>query len=336
MVLVFAFYGHSKKPKHVPSWLVGWLWFMSRTRCVRWKRNARPGPGHGGCFRFFRPPKKQVQHESTRVVLVLCIRVVFFLFCGFRKNKSNIRAPVFFCFFGAAKKTNPIGGHKGCVFPECGAKGSRLTVGVWGPGVCSLAVSACDRARALWQSRWGTLPNGVWVGGREGREEGGGRMGTKGGIRVRGFVLFAFLGLPKKQIQKSKSNTRAEIEGNVCLREKNRAHAGGSPPVPPVRELILYISGSVRFPNCRFLGGFRFARFRFAVRFANLPDIMPDSFMPKGSFRYAWSSRLYYGGRSTRTSFFKISHHIHGNLRLDPYSSLFSGPTLKCRNMSKL
>ena len=31
--------------------------------------------------------------------------------------------------------------------------------------------------------------------------------------------------------------------------------------------------GSVRFPNCRFLGGFRFARFgsRFAVRFANLP-----------------------------------------------------------------
>jgi hypothetical protein len=118
-------------------------------------------------------------------------------------------------------------------FPECGAKGSRLTVGVWGPGVCSLAVSACDRARALWQGRWGTLPKGVWVGGREGREEGGGRMGTKRGIRVRGFVLFAFLGLPKKQIQKSKSNTRAEIEGNVCLREKNRAHAGGSPPVPP-------------------------------------------------------------------------------------------------------
>ena len=24
MVLVFAFYGHSKKPKHVPSWLVGY------------------------------------------------------------------------------------------------------------------------------------------------------------------------------------------------------------------------------------------------------------------------------------------------------------------------
>ena len=311
---------------------------MSRTRCVRWKRNARPGPGHGGCFRFFRPPKKQVQHESTRVVLVLCIRVVFFLFCGFRKNKSNIRAPVFLCFFGAAKKTNPIGGHKGCVFPECGAKGSRLTVGVWGPGVCSLAVSACDRVRALWQGRWGTLPNGVWVGGREGREEGGGRMGTKGGIRVRGFVLFAFLGLPEKQIQKSKSNTRAEIEGNVCLREKNRAHAGGSPPVPPVQELILYISGSVRFgfPTAGFwaVSGSRGSGSRFGSRTFLILCLIHSCL--KGSFRYAWSSRLYYGGRSTRTSFFKISHHIHGNLRLDPYSSLFSGPTLKCRNMSKL
>ena len=49
-------------------------------------------------------------------MLVLCIRAVFFLFCGFRKNKSNTRAQVFFCFFGAAKKANPIGGHKGCVF----------------------------------------------------------------------------------------------------------------------------------------------------------------------------------------------------------------------------
>ena len=51
----------------------------------------------------------------------------------------------------------------------CGAKGSRLTVGVWGPGVCSPAVSAHVRARTLWQGRWGTVPKGV-----RGGEEGGG------------------------------------------------------------------------------------------------------------------------------------------------------------------
>ena len=84
------------------------------------------------------------------------------------------------------------------------------------------------------------------LGGRKRGEGGRGRAdGNEGGHSGSAFVLFAFLGLPEKQIQKSKSNTRAEIEGNVCLREKNRAHAGGSPPVPPVQELILYISGSV-------------------------------------------------------------------------------------------
>ena len=62
-------------------------------------------------------------------------------------------------------------------FPECGAQGSRLTVEVWGPGACSLAVSACNRARALWQGRWA---------GRAG----GWERGRGGGIRIRGFVLF--------------------------------------------------------------------------------------------------------------------------------------------------
>ena len=56
--------------------------------------------------------------------------------------------------------------HYICFFPECGAKGSRLTVGVWGRGVCSLAVSACDRATAPWQGRWGTLRKGVRGGER--------------------------------------------------------------------------------------------------------------------------------------------------------------------------
>ena len=250
---------------------------MSRTRCVRWKRNARPGPGHGGCFRFFRPPKKQVQHESTRVVLVLCIRVVFFLFCGFRKNKSNIRAPVFLCFFGAAKKTNPIGGHKGCVFPECGAKGSRLTVGVWGPGVCSLAVSACDRVRALWQGRWGTLPNGVWVGGREGREEGGGRMGTKGGIRVPDLSCLLFWGFQKNKSKKANPIRGQKLKGTSAW-EKKTEH------MPAVR--------------------LRFLRFRslfyiLAVRFGSVSQLPVSGRFPvravpvRGSVRepswyYAW------------------------------------------------
>ena len=70
---------------------------------------------------------------------MLCIRVVFFLFCGFRKNTFNTstRVLIFFAFlgrlnkanairghkqgfcfyfFGAAKKANLIKGHKGCVF----------------------------------------------------------------------------------------------------------------------------------------------------------------------------------------------------------------------------
>ena len=59
-------------------------------------------------------------------------------------------------------------------------------------------------------------------------------------------MFFVFVGLPKK----NKSNTRAEIEGNVCLRETEHMPAVRIrflPPVRPVRELILYISGSVRF-----------------------------------------------------------------------------------------
>ena len=77
----------------------------------------------------------------------------------------------------------------------CGAKGSRLTVGVWGPGVCSPAVSAHVRARTLWQGRWGTVPKGVRGGGRRGRGAEGGLGGERGGgggkgIRVRGLSCF--------------------------------------------------------------------------------------------------------------------------------------------------
>ena len=62
-------------------------------------------------------------------------------------------------------------------FPECRAKGSRLTVEVWGPGVCSLAVSACNRARALWQGRWGRGGGeGGWVRTGGGRGHSGSRI----------------------------------------------------------------------------------------------------------------------------------------------------------------
>ena len=63
-------------------------------------------------------------------------------------------------------------------FPECGAKGSRWTVEVWGPGVCSLAVSACNCARALWQGRWGSGRGGPRAGGWE-RGEGRGHSGSR-------------------------------------------------------------------------------------------------------------------------------------------------------------
>ena len=74
-------------------------------------------------------------------------------------------------------------------FPECGAKGSRLTVGVWGPGVCSPAVSAHVRARTLWQGRWGTVPKGVRGGeeGGPGGERGGWGWQGHSGSRI---VLF--------------------------------------------------------------------------------------------------------------------------------------------------
>ena len=73
----------------------------------------------------------------------------------------------------------------------CGAKGSRLTVGVWGPGVCSPAVSAHVRARTLWQGRWGTVPKGVCGGGRRGRGAEGGPGGERGGVVVARAFGFA-------------------------------------------------------------------------------------------------------------------------------------------------
>ena len=75
-------------------------------------------------------------------------------------------------------------------FPECGAKGSRLTVGVWGPGVCSPAVSAHVRARTLWQGRWGTVPKGV-RGGEEGGGVPKGVQGGRGGVGVARAFGFA-------------------------------------------------------------------------------------------------------------------------------------------------
>ena len=50
---------------------------------------------------------------------------------------------------------------------------------------------------------------------------------------TRGSDSKAVRGFSNANPKKNKSNTRAEIEGNVCLRETNRAHAGGSHPVPP-------------------------------------------------------------------------------------------------------
>ena len=101
---------------------------------------------------------------------------------------------MFLLFFGASKKTKPIGGHKGCVFCFCGAFQKKQLEGHKG---CVFAFLVLSEK---------TNP----IGGHKG-------------------CIFGFCGASKK----NKSNTRAEIEGNVCLRETNRAHAGGSHPVPP-------------------------------------------------------------------------------------------------------
>ena len=121
------------------------------------------------------------------------------LFLGLQKNKPNRRAQgLCFCFFlglffGASKKTNPIGGHKGCVFVFVVLSKKQLE----GHKGCVFAFLVLSEK---------TNP----IGGHKG-------------------CIFGFCGASKK----NKSNTRAEIEGNVCLRETNRAHAGGSHPVPP-------------------------------------------------------------------------------------------------------
>ena len=100
---------------------------------------------------------------------------------------------MFLLFFGASKKTKPIGGHKGCVFCFCGAFKKTIR-----------------RAQGLRFCFFGAVRK------------------NKSNRRAQG-LYFWFLWASKK----NKSNTRAEIEGNVCLRETNRAHAGGSHPVPP-------------------------------------------------------------------------------------------------------
>ena len=80
----------------------------------------------------------------------------------------------------------------------CGAKGSRLTVGVWGPGVCSPAVSAHVRARTLWlygraageRCRRGSGGGKKGEGCRRGSRGGEGGGGGGKGIRVRGLSCF--------------------------------------------------------------------------------------------------------------------------------------------------
>ena len=65
-------------------------------------------------------------------------------------------------------------------FPECGAKGSRLTLGVWGRGVCSLNFSTAVRARALWKIGWGNAPQGCPRRGIRWRWKEGRRRGRRG------------------------------------------------------------------------------------------------------------------------------------------------------------
>ena len=54
------------------------------------------------------------KNKSNRRAQGLCFLL---LWCFHTKKKSNRRAQgLWFCFFWGCKKTNPIGGHKGCVF----------------------------------------------------------------------------------------------------------------------------------------------------------------------------------------------------------------------------
>ena len=177
------------------------------------------------------------------------------LFLGLQKNKPNRRAQgLCFCFFlGLPKKQSQQEGTRVVffVFVVLSKKNNQK-----GTRVAFLLFWCCQKKQIQQE-----------------------------GTRV---VFLVFVGLPKK----NKSNTRAEIEGNVCLRETNRAHAGGSHPVPPSGSsgsgayFIHQRFGSVRFPNCRFLGGFRFARFgsRFAVRFANLLVMLASKWGRSGKF----------------------------------------------------
>ena len=136
------------------------------------QKNKSNRRAQGSCFCFFLGWASK-KNKSNRRAQGLCFLL---LWCFHTKKKSNRRAQgLWFCFFWGCKKTNPIGGHKGCVF-------------------AFLVLSEK------------TNP----IGGHKG-------------------CIFGFCGASKK----NKSNTRAEIEGNVCLRETNRAHAGGSHPVPP-------------------------------------------------------------------------------------------------------
>ena len=131
------------------------------------------------------------------------------------KKKSNRRAQgLWFWFFWGCKKTNPIGGHKGCVFAFFGA--SKKTKPIGGHKGCVFCFCGAFKKKQL-EGHKGCVFAFLVL--SEKTNPIGGHKGC----------IFGFCGASKK----NKSNTRAEIEGNVCLRETNRAHAGGSHPVPP-------------------------------------------------------------------------------------------------------
>ena len=77
------------------------------------QKNKSNRRAQGSCFCFFFGWASK-KNKSNRRAQGLCFLL---LWCFHTKKKSNRRAQgLWFCFFWGCKKTNPIGGHKGCVF----------------------------------------------------------------------------------------------------------------------------------------------------------------------------------------------------------------------------
>ena len=163
------------------------------------------------------------------------------LFLGLQKNKPNRRAQgLCFCFFWGFQKN----------------KANRRAQGLCFLFLWCFQKKTIRRAQGLRFCFFGAVRK------------------NKSNRRAQGLYFWFLWGFQKKT-----NPIRGQRLKGTFAWEKQTEHMPAVrirflPPVRPVRELILYISGSVRFPNCRFLGGFRFARFgsRFAVRFANLPE----------------------------------------------------------------